>query len=136
MDTSLDVDDFKRDETSVIPITRKEFEDMTKDLIIRGKNLIDKVLKKAKLNRNDINIAFHVGGGCRMPMIKKMLNEIFPNAEHRCSIHPEELIAKGAALYAYERKNLVLPNFDYYFSAISILIAIVLMLSIKILIIC
>uniref|UniRef100_A0A914QLK9 Hypoxia up-regulated protein 1 n=1 Tax=Panagrolaimus davidi TaxID=227884 RepID=A0A914QLK9_9BILA len=105
MDDNLFVDDFKFDEDDVIPITRKEFEDMAVDLILRGKNLITDTLKKAKLNRDEINIVFRVGGGCRIPMIKKMLKEMFPKSQHQCSIHPEELVAKGAALYAYELKN-------------------------------
>uniref|UniRef100_A0AC34G2H2 Uncharacterized protein n=1 Tax=Panagrolaimus sp. ES5 TaxID=591445 RepID=A0AC34G2H2_9BILA len=101
----LDVDDFKYDEDGVIAITRNEFEDMAIDLIIRAKILIYESLKNVKLNCDEINIVFQVGGGCRMPMIKKMLKEIFPKAQHYCSQHPEELVAKGAALYAYELKT-------------------------------
>uniref|UniRef100_A0A914QM01 Heat shock protein 70 n=1 Tax=Panagrolaimus davidi TaxID=227884 RepID=A0A914QM01_9BILA len=101
----LDVDDFKFDDYSDIPITRNEFEDMATDLILRAKNLIAESLRNAKFTSANIDTVFQVGGGCRMPMIKKMLKDMFPNAEHKCSIHPEELVAKGAALYSYSLKN-------------------------------
>uniref|UniRef100_A0AC34FII3 Uncharacterized protein n=1 Tax=Panagrolaimus sp. ES5 TaxID=591445 RepID=A0AC34FII3_9BILA len=101
----LYVDDFKFNEDDDIPIHRTEFENMAVDLILRAKNLIAESIRKVKLNRDDINIVFQVGGGCRMPMIKQMLEEMFPKAQHQCSIHPEELVAKGAALYAYSLKT-------------------------------
>uniref|UniRef100_A0A914R2D7 Hypoxia up-regulated protein 1 n=1 Tax=Panagrolaimus davidi TaxID=227884 RepID=A0A914R2D7_9BILA len=102
---NLYVDDFKVDEDDVISIERKEFEEMAADLILRAKHLIVESLRKAKLKRENINIVFQVGGGCRMPMIKEMLKEMYPKAQHQCSIHPEEIVAKGAALYSYEIKS-------------------------------
>uniref|UniRef100_A0A914PJZ0 Hypoxia up-regulated protein 1 n=1 Tax=Panagrolaimus davidi TaxID=227884 RepID=A0A914PJZ0_9BILA len=105
LEDNLFVDDFKFGEDDVIRITRKEFEEMAADLILRAKNLIVESLRKAKLHRDKIHYIFQVGGGCRMPMIKQMLKEMFPTAEHQCSIHPEELVAKGAALYDYQLKK-------------------------------
>uniref|UniRef100_A0A914R118 Heat shock protein 70 n=1 Tax=Panagrolaimus davidi TaxID=227884 RepID=A0A914R118_9BILA len=43
----------------------------------------------------------HVGGSSRMPLIKSMLIQMFPNAEQCCEVHPEEVVAVGAAYYSY-----------------------------------
>uniref|UniRef100_A0A914PZZ2 Uncharacterized protein n=1 Tax=Panagrolaimus davidi TaxID=227884 RepID=A0A914PZZ2_9BILA len=101
----LDVDDFIFDHDDVIPITREIFEDLADTLIVKAKNLIAETLAKAKVNHSDIKIVYQVGGGCRVPMIKRMLLEIFPNAIHECSVNPEWMVAKGAALYSYFLKT-------------------------------
>jgi molecular chaperone DnaK len=56
--------------------------------------------KDAGIQPNEINSILLVGGGSRMPMIKNLLQNIFPNAEQRIEINPDEAVAKGAAYYA------------------------------------
>uniref|UniRef100_A0AC34F2J5 IRG-type G domain-containing protein n=1 Tax=Panagrolaimus sp. ES5 TaxID=591445 RepID=A0AC34F2J5_9BILA len=101
----LDVSDFNYDRDDIIKITREEFEGMTSDILIRIKNVILQAIIKAKIEKQKINYVFQVGGGCRMPMIKKMLADIFPAANHQCNLYPDWVVAHGAALYAYFMKT-------------------------------
>uniref|UniRef100_A0A914PUH6 Uncharacterized protein n=1 Tax=Panagrolaimus davidi TaxID=227884 RepID=A0A914PUH6_9BILA len=112
-DSSLDVSDFSPDRDDFIEITRDEFETMSEDLMVRTKNVILRALSNANLQTNDINYVFQVGGGCRMPMVKKLLMETFPSSDHRCSTCPEEVVAHGAAAYAYYLKGLE-ENIAYF----------------------
>uniref|UniRef100_A0AC35FI13 Uncharacterized protein n=1 Tax=Panagrolaimus sp. PS1159 TaxID=55785 RepID=A0AC35FI13_9BILA len=52
-------------------------------------------------NTGDSKFVLHVGGGSRMPMIKQLLRNMFPEAEHCIEEHPDEVVAIGAAYYAY-----------------------------------
>lgn len=56
------VEDFDFEKNDTIPITRKEFEQISIDLILRAKNLIFESLIKANLHKDEINIVFQVGG--------------------------------------------------------------------------
>jgi molecular chaperone DnaK (HSP70) len=93
-----------------LTITREQFEEMSEHLMqhavefIQDTFFLDTLIKafSSPCTADMIDIVYQVGGGCRMPMIKKMLKEVFPGAEHHFSLHLEELVAKGAALYHYE----------------------------------
>uniref|UniRef100_A0AC34FW47 Heat shock protein 70 n=1 Tax=Panagrolaimus sp. ES5 TaxID=591445 RepID=A0AC34FW47_9BILA len=104
-DDHLDVDDFDNNSNEVIKITRDDFEAMTSDLLLRIKNVILQAITKAELKRSQINYVFQVGGGCRMPMIKELLSNIFPHAKQECNLYPDWIVAHGAALYAYHLKT-------------------------------
>uniref|UniRef100_A0A914QJX5 Hypoxia up-regulated protein 1 n=1 Tax=Panagrolaimus davidi TaxID=227884 RepID=A0A914QJX5_9BILA len=88
-----------------LTITREQFEEMSNHLMLHAVEFIQDTLIKAfssPCTADKIDIVYQVGGGCRMLMIKKMLKEVFPGAKHYFSLHLEELVAKGAALYHYE----------------------------------
>uniref|UniRef100_A0A914PWP3 Uncharacterized protein n=1 Tax=Panagrolaimus davidi TaxID=227884 RepID=A0A914PWP3_9BILA len=106
----IDVDDFDRTVDETIRITRTEFEEMSLPLVLKVKSVIFRALKNSNLAKNDINYVFQVGGGCRMPMIKKLLVEVFPDSIHHCGLNPEWAVAHGAALYAYNLKTNVEEN--------------------------
>uniref|UniRef100_A0AC35F1A4 Heat shock protein 70 n=1 Tax=Panagrolaimus sp. PS1159 TaxID=55785 RepID=A0AC35F1A4_9BILA len=101
----LTVDNFICDNNGSIIVSREEFEELSSSLLLRIKNVILNALSKTDLHHQQINYVFQVGGGCRMPMIKKMLNEIFPHSNHQCSLYPDWIVAHGAALYAYYLKT-------------------------------
>uniref|UniRef100_A0AC34FKM1 Heat shock protein 70 n=1 Tax=Panagrolaimus sp. ES5 TaxID=591445 RepID=A0AC34FKM1_9BILA len=98
---SLDVDEFDTTKEGYISITRAEFQRMTQPLLNKIRNTIQSALFKSKLEEDQINQILHVGGGSRMPMVKALLKEMFPNAEHCIEEHPDEVVAIGAAYYAY-----------------------------------
>uniref|UniRef100_A0A914PDD7 Uncharacterized protein n=1 Tax=Panagrolaimus davidi TaxID=227884 RepID=A0A914PDD7_9BILA len=58
-------------------------------------------LNNSKLEANQVHKVLLVGGGSRMPMIKQLLRNMFPEAEHCIEEHPEEVVAIGASYYAY-----------------------------------
>uniref|UniRef100_A0AC34GVA3 Heat shock protein 70 n=1 Tax=Panagrolaimus sp. ES5 TaxID=591445 RepID=A0AC34GVA3_9BILA len=99
--SSLDIDEFDPNMQGVISISREEFQRMTQPLINKIRNTIQSALFKSNLKESEINKVLQVGGGSRMPMIKDLLQEIFPDSEHCCEEHPDEVVAIGAAYYAY-----------------------------------
>uniref|UniRef100_A0A914PBX9 AIG1-type G domain-containing protein n=1 Tax=Panagrolaimus davidi TaxID=227884 RepID=A0A914PBX9_9BILA len=96
---SADIDPAK---SGFIQISQQNFYDLSEDLLNKIQNTILSALYKSGYKANEINQVLHVGGGCRMAMIKKLLHEIFPSAKHWCEEHPDEVVAIGAAYYAYE----------------------------------
>uniref|UniRef100_A0A914QS46 Heat shock protein 70 n=1 Tax=Panagrolaimus davidi TaxID=227884 RepID=A0A914QS46_9BILA len=82
-----------------IPITREKFENLSRDLLLEIQNTVNRT-KHWKIDK-----VLQVGGGCRMSMIKRLLQTEFPNAQHLCHEFPEEVVAIGAAFYANNLLN-------------------------------
>ncbi len=80
-------------------LTRKEFEEMTKDLVERLKEPVELAFKTANLRYNQIDEVILVGGATRMPMVREMAKKIF-NKEPRADIDPDKVVAIGAAIQA------------------------------------
>uniref|UniRef100_A0A914QQ07 Uncharacterized protein n=1 Tax=Panagrolaimus davidi TaxID=227884 RepID=A0A914QQ07_9BILA len=74
---------------------------MSESYKVRILKVILQSLDKSNLQKDQINYVLQVGGGCRMPMIKDLLKEVFPTADHRCMLNPDWVVANGAALFAY-----------------------------------
>ena len=72
------------------------------ELILRIKTIINKTISDVQLCHNDVKKVLLAGGGSRMPMIERVLKNMFPNAEVVSHQHPDEIIAMGAAEYAYD----------------------------------
>uniref|UniRef100_A0A914Q561 Hypoxia up-regulated protein 1 n=1 Tax=Panagrolaimus davidi TaxID=227884 RepID=A0A914Q561_9BILA len=97
----LDVDDFDTNQDGNIEISQEGFQKMCELLLKRVKNTLNAALHNTNFNANQINKVLLVGGGSRMPMIKQLLRNVFPEAEHCTEEHPDEVVAIGAAYYAY-----------------------------------
>uniref|UniRef100_A0A914YXC6 Hypoxia up-regulated protein 1 n=1 Tax=Panagrolaimus superbus TaxID=310955 RepID=A0A914YXC6_9BILA len=97
----LHLDDFIFDNEEQIKITREDSENMSAELLLKIKRIINRVVLKANVSKESIRYVFHVGGGCQMPMIKNLLLDTFQMAYHKFHEYPEEVVAHGAALYAY-----------------------------------
>lgn len=87
-------------------LTRDTYEELTKDLLNRTKNLLDDVLNTAAKQGypiSRIDKVLLVGGSSRMPQISKMIE----NDYHVTQIlaDPDEAVAKGAAIYANNEKQ-------------------------------
>jgi len=80
-------------------LTRKEFEEMTKDLVERLKEPVELAFKSANLRYNQIDEVILVGGSTRMPMVREKAKKIF-NKEPRADIDPDKVVAIGAAIQA------------------------------------
>ena len=82
-------------------ITRSEFEDICYDLFKKLEDSLDKALINAKLTKDDINDVILIGGSTRIPKVKEIVSNYFPNIkdiEHK--INPDEAVAYGATLEA------------------------------------
>jgi len=83
-----------------LKITRKEFEEMCMQLFKSTMETVDKVVSDGKISKRDIDEVVLVGGSTRMPKIRKMLKEKFPNSNINQAINPDEAVACGAAIQA------------------------------------
>uniref|UniRef100_A0A914P7Z3 Hypoxia up-regulated protein 1 n=1 Tax=Panagrolaimus davidi TaxID=227884 RepID=A0A914P7Z3_9BILA len=101
VNASLDVDDFDTTQEGNIQISQEGFHKMCEILLNKVKNTLNAALHSSNFNANQIHKVLHVGGGSRMLMIKQLLRNMFPEAEHCIEEHPDEVVAIGAAYYAY-----------------------------------
>lgn len=81
-----------------IEVTRDEFETEALPLMQRTRLLLEDVMKEKNLSWDDIDQLLAVGGSTRMPMVKKMLEEI-SGKEVTYKVDPDTAVAKGAAIF-------------------------------------
>ena len=82
-----------------VTITREEFEEASAALLERTRATTEIVVRQAGLSWSDLDRVLLVGGSTRMPMVKRMLQQLTALPVDR-SISPDEAVAHGAALYA------------------------------------
>ncbi|MFX1560831.1 MAG: molecular chaperone DnaK [Promethearchaeota archaeon] len=82
-----------------LDLSRSHFEKMSDDLVDSTVGPIRQALSDAKLEPEQINKILLVGGATRMPMIQKVIRDLF-GKEGDKSINPDECVALGAAAQA------------------------------------
>lgn len=82
-----------------LDLARSKFEQMTDDLVDASLGPIRQALSDAKLEPEQINKILLVGGATRMPMIQKIIRDLF-GKEGDKSINPDECVTLGAAAQA------------------------------------
>ncbi|MBN2447662.1 MAG: Hsp70 family protein [Phycisphaerae bacterium] len=80
-------------------MTRKEFEELTADLLAQTQLTTELIIEEADLSWNDIDRVLIVGGSTRMPMISRMLQEV-TGRRPDASLQADLAVAQGAAIYA------------------------------------
>ena len=87
-------------------LTREQYEEITRSLLYRTKNLVDETLKTAA--RKGFPLAkidkfLLVGGSSRMPQVAEMLQKDY----HKTPMlqDPDEAVAKGAAIFASQERE-------------------------------
>ena len=83
-----------------VELTRREFEEMTSDLLELCKKPYRQVLKDRELNTTDVNHVVLVGGATRMPAVATAVRELSGGREPSRGVNPDEVVAIGAALQA------------------------------------
>jgi len=81
-------------------ITRARFEDLNMDYFKKCMEPCEKVLRDAKIAKNQVDEVVLVGGSTRIPKIQSMLSEFFNGKEPCKSINPDEAVAYGATVQA------------------------------------
>lgn len=98
--TVIKVDNFWNGIDLVVPISKKDFEFICKDLFLLCLKPVGDVLNLADLNKEDIDEVVLVGGATRMPQVRENLRNYF-NKTPNCNINPDEVVSCGAAIQGY-----------------------------------
>ncbi len=80
-------------------LTREELERLTLDLVERTLGPCRAALKDAGLSPKDVDEVVLVGGVTRMPLVRRLVRELFGKEPH-CNLNPDEVVALGAAVQA------------------------------------
>ncbi|MCC6357860.1 MAG: molecular chaperone DnaK [Phycisphaerales bacterium] len=78
-------------------LTRAKFESMVEHLVEKCRGPVMQALRDAKLSPKDVDEVVLVGGSIRIPMVQKLVKDIFGKEPNR-SINPDEVVAVGAAI--------------------------------------
>ncbi len=85
-----------------LEFSRRQFEELTADLLERTAFTTRQTLREASLNWSDIDRLLLVGGSTRMPMVRQMLSDL-SGLSLDTTIHPDEAVARGTAVFAYTK---------------------------------
>ena len=75
-------------------------QELNMDLFRKCMDPVDKVLRDAKMDKNQIHDVVLVGGSTRIPKVQQLLQDYFNGKELCKSINPDEAVAYGAAVQA------------------------------------
>jgi molecular chaperone DnaK len=94
-----------------VALTRAKLEQLIEPLVERCRGPVMQALQDAKLAPSDVGDIALVGGSTRIPLVQKLVTDIFGREPNR-SINPDEVVAMGAAIQgavlAGEKSDIVL----------------------------
>jgi len=81
-----------------INVTRSKFENLIQPLVEKCRKPLTDALKDAKLAPEKIDEVVLVGGSTRVPMVQRLVKDLFKGKEPNKSVNPDEVVAIGAAI--------------------------------------
>jgi len=82
-----------------IELNRSEFNQLIQPLVEKTLNSCKAALKDASVSKNEIDVVVMVGGSTRVPLVKESVAAFFEKPVND-SVHPDEVVALGAAVQA------------------------------------
>ncbi len=79
-------------------ITRTKFEQLITPLVEKTRKPVLDALKDAGLEPKQIDEVVLVGGSTRVPMVQRLVKELFGGKEPNRTVNPDEVVAIGAAI--------------------------------------
>jgi molecular chaperone DnaK len=79
-------------------LTRAKFEQLITPLVEKTRQPVLDALKDAGLGADKIDEVVLVGGSTRVPMVQRLVKELFKGKEPNRSVNPDEVVAIGAAI--------------------------------------
>ncbi len=81
----------------VLALTRAKLEQLVEEIIKQTVPISEQALRDAKLTASEIDEVILVGGMTRMPLIQKVVSEVFGKEPNK-GVNPDEAVALGAAI--------------------------------------
>src|SRR5258705_9530080 len=81
-------------------ITRAKFEQLINHLVEKCRKPVQDALRDAKLPPEQVDEVVLVGGSTRVPMVQRLVKELFKGKEPNRSVNPDEVVGGGAAVQA------------------------------------
>src|SRR5687767_12254351 len=81
-------------------LTRAKFEQLINKLVEKCRKPVQDALRDAKVTPEQIDEVVLVGGSTRVPMVQRLVKELFHGKEPNRSVNPDEVVAVGAAVQA------------------------------------
>ncbi len=78
-------------------LTRATLEQLISDLVERTRGPSEQAMKDADVSASDIDEVILVGGSTRIPMVQKVVKDLFGRDPHK-GVNPDEVVAMGAAI--------------------------------------
>src|SRR3954453_18920145 len=81
-----------------VTINRSKFEQLITPLVEKTRKPVLDALKDAGLEAKQIDEVVLVGGSTRVPLVQKLVKELFAGKEPNRTVNPDEVVAVGAAI--------------------------------------
>jgi molecular chaperone DnaK len=102
METSINLPFITADQNGpkhlTLSLTRAKLEQLIGPLVEKCRQPVLDALRDAKLKPSEVDEVVLVGGSTRVPMVQKLVKDLFGGKEPNRSVNPDEVVAIGAAI--------------------------------------